>query len=42
MRLTRRGRLLVRVLAVVLVVGGFLLVAPGLARGDGLTGRRLG
>jgi LysM domain len=35
MRLTRRGRLLVRVLAVVLVVGGFLLVAPGLARGDG-------
>ena len=35
MRLTRRGRMLVRVLAVVLVVGGFLLVAPGLARGDG-------
>jgi hypothetical protein len=35
MRLTRRGRMLVRVLAVVLVVAGFLLVAPGLARGDG-------
>ena len=35
MRLTRRGRVLVRVLAIVLVVAVFLLVAPGLARGDG-------
>ena len=35
MRLTRRGRVLVRVLAIVLVVAAFLLVAPGLARGDG-------
>jgi hypothetical protein len=35
MRLTRRGRMLVRALAVVLVVAGFMLVAPGLARGDG-------
>jgi Tfp pilus assembly protein FimV len=35
MRLTRRGRALVRALAVVLVVAGFMLVAPGLARGDG-------
>jgi nucleoid-associated protein YgaU len=35
MRLTRRGRILVRALAVVLVVAGFMLVAPGLARGDG-------
>ena len=35
MRLTRRGRMLVRVLAIVLVVAGFMLVAPGLARGDG-------
>jgi hypothetical protein len=34
-RLTRRGRILVRVLAIVLVVAVFLLVAPGLARGDG-------
>jgi hypothetical protein len=34
-RLTRRGRVLVRVLAIVLVVAVFLLVAPGLARGDG-------
>ena len=35
MRLTRRGRILARALAVVLVVAGFMLVAPGLARGDG-------
>jgi len=35
MRLTRRGRTLARVLATVLVVAVFLLVAPGLARGDG-------
>jgi hypothetical protein len=35
MRLTRRGRTLARVLAIVLVVAVFLLVAPGLARGDG-------
>jgi LysM domain len=35
MRLTRRGRALVRVLAIVLVVAVFLLVAPGLAKGDG-------
>jgi len=35
MRLTRRGRALARVLATVLVVAVFLLVAPGLARGDG-------
>jgi hypothetical protein len=35
MRLTRRGRAVARVLAIVLVVGVFLLVAPGLARGDG-------
>lgn len=35
MRLTRRGRMLVRVLALALVVAVFLLVAPGLARGDG-------
>jgi LysM domain len=35
MRLTRRGRILVRVLAIVLVVAVFLLVAPGLARGGG-------
>jgi hypothetical protein len=34
-RLTRRGRALARVLATVLVVAVFLLVAPGLARGDG-------
>ena len=34
-RLTRRGRALARVLATVLVVTLFLLVAPGLARGDG-------
>ena len=34
-RLTRRGHVLARALAVVLVVGLFLLVAPGLARGDG-------
>ena len=34
-RLTRRGRALVRALAIVLVVAVFLLVAPGLARGDG-------
>ena len=34
-RLTRRGRALVRVLATVLVVAMFLLVAPGLARGVG-------
>ena len=34
-RLTRRGRALARVLATVLVVALFLLVAPGLARGDG-------
>ena len=35
LRLTRRGRVLVRVLAVVLVVAAFLVVVPGLARGDG-------
>ena len=35
MRLTTRGRALVRVLAIVLVVAVFLLVAPGLAKGDG-------
>jgi hypothetical protein len=35
MRLTRRGRALARTLAMVLVVAVFLLVAPGLARGDG-------
>jgi Tfp pilus assembly protein FimV len=35
MRLTRRGRALARALAIVLVVAVFLLVAPGLARGDG-------
>ena len=35
MRLTRRGRALARALAIVLVVTVFLLVAPGLARGDG-------
>jgi hypothetical protein len=35
MRLTRRGRAVARVLAIVLVVALFLLVAPGLARGDG-------
>ena len=35
MRLTRRGRMLARALAIVLVVAAFLLVAPGLARGDG-------
>ena len=35
MRLTRRGRSLVRALAVVLVVVVFMLVAPGLAKGDG-------
>ena len=34
-RLTRRGRAVARVLAIVLVVALFLLVAPGLARGDG-------
>jgi Tfp pilus assembly protein FimV len=34
-RLTRRGRVLVRALAIVLVVAVFLLVAPGLARGVG-------
>ena len=34
MRLTGRGRLLVRFLGIVLVVVLFLLVAPGLARGD--------
>jgi hypothetical protein len=34
-RLTRRGRALSRTLAIVLVVAVFLLVAPGLARGDG-------
>jgi len=34
-RLTRRGRALGRTLAIVLVVAVFLLVAPGLARGDG-------
>jgi Tfp pilus assembly protein FimV len=34
-RLTRRGRALARVLATVLVVAMFLLVAPGLARGIG-------
>jgi hypothetical protein len=35
MRLTMRGRALGRALAIVLVVALFLLVAPGLARGDG-------
>jgi len=35
MRLTMRGRALARALATVLVVAVFLLVAPGLARGDG-------
>ena len=35
LRLTRRGRALARMLAIVLVVGVFPLVAPGLARGDG-------
>jgi hypothetical protein len=35
MRLTGRGRAVARVLATVLVVALFLLVAPGLARGDG-------
>ena len=35
MRLTRRGRALARMLAIILVVALFLLVAPGLARGDG-------
>jgi hypothetical protein len=35
MRLTRRGRALARVLATLLVVAVFLLVAPGLARGVG-------
>jgi LysM domain len=35
MRLTRRGRVVARVLAIVLVVAVFLFVAPGLARGDG-------
>jgi Tfp pilus assembly protein FimV len=34
-RLTRRGRALARTLAIVLVVAAFLLVAPGLAMGDG-------
>ena len=34
-RLTRRGRALARILATVLVVAVFLLVAPGLAMGDG-------
>jgi LysM domain len=34
-RLTRRGRALARALATVLVVAGFMLVAPGLAKGDG-------
>jgi LysM domain len=34
-RLTRRGRVVARVLAVVLVVAVFLLVVPGLARGVG-------
>jgi Tfp pilus assembly protein FimV len=35
MRLTSRGRAVARALAIVLVVAMFLLVAPGLARGDG-------
>jgi LysM domain-containing protein len=35
MRLTRRGQAFARTLAIVLVVALFLLVAPGLARGDG-------
>jgi Tfp pilus assembly protein FimV len=35
MRLTRRARALARTLAIALVVAVFLLVAPGLARGDG-------
>jgi hypothetical protein len=34
-RLTRRGRVLARGTAIALVVAVFLLVAPGLARGDG-------
>ena len=34
-RLTRRGRALARLLATVLVVAVFLLVAPGLAKGIG-------
>jgi len=34
-RLTSRGRAVARTLAIVLVVAVFLLVAPGLARGDG-------
>jgi LysM domain len=34
-RLTGRGQAFARVLAIVLVVALFLLVAPGLARGDG-------
>jgi LysM domain len=34
-RLTRRGRAVARALAIMLVVALFLLVAPGLARGDG-------
>ena len=38
MRLTGRGRALARMLAIVLVVAVFLLVAPGLARGDGPDG----
>ena len=35
MRLTRRGAMLARLVAIALVVAVFLLVAPGLARGDG-------
>jgi hypothetical protein len=35
MRLTSRGRAVVRTLAIVLVVAVFLLIAPGLARGVG-------
>jgi hypothetical protein len=35
MRLTSRGRSVARMLAIVLVVAVFLLVAPGLARGVG-------
>jgi LysM domain-containing protein len=35
MQLTRRGLAVARTLAIVLVVAVFLLVAPGLARGDG-------
>jgi hypothetical protein len=34
-RLTRRGRALARTFAIVLVVAVFMLVAPGLAKGDG-------